>query len=111
VLPPGAIVTTQDPNIADPPDAAAREIRTAFPKARGLHEHAQTLGTASEEATRGGGFDIIPTPSTALPNHQRITQGLFRRGERGASAPLSSRAPDRGLTPPARPEPAFGNRL
>jgi hypothetical protein len=30
------------------------------------------IGSASEEAIRATGFDIIPTPSAALPNHHRI---------------------------------------
>ena len=54
------------------PGAAAQEMRTGLPKAKGLHEQAKTIGTTSEEAIRGAGFDIIPTPSTALPNHHRI---------------------------------------
>jgi hypothetical protein len=58
---------------APTPGDAARDIRTAFPKARGLHEQARTIGTTSEEAIRSAGFDVIPTPSTALPNHHRIT--------------------------------------
>jgi hypothetical protein len=37
-----------------------------------LHGQAKTIGTASEEAIRSVGFDVIPTPSTALPNHHRI---------------------------------------
>lgn len=58
---------------APTPGDAARGIRAAFPKARGLHEQARTIGTASEEAIRSTGFDLIATPSTALPNHHRIT--------------------------------------
>jgi hypothetical protein len=58
---------------APTPDDAAREIRMGFPRARGLHEQAGTIGTTSEEAIRSVGFGIIPTPSAALPNHHRIT--------------------------------------
>jgi hypothetical protein len=57
---------------APTPSAAAREIRTGLPRARMLHEQAKTIGTTSEEAIRSVGFDIIPTPSAALPNHHRI---------------------------------------
>jgi hypothetical protein len=57
---------------APTPDAAAQEIRTGLPKAKALHEQAKTIGSATEEAIRGVGFDVIPTPSTALPNHHRI---------------------------------------
>jgi hypothetical protein len=58
---------------APTPRDAAQEMRTGLPKARGLHEQARTIGTTSEESIRSVGFDIIPTPSTALPNHHRIT--------------------------------------
>jgi len=47
-------------------------MRTGLPKAKGLHEQAKTIGTTSEEAIRRVGFDMIPTPSTALPNHHRL---------------------------------------
>lgn len=57
---------------APTPGAAAQEMRTGLPRAKGLHEQAKTVGTASEEGIRSAGFDIIPTPSTALPNHHRI---------------------------------------
>ena len=57
---------------APTPGAAAREIRTGLPRAKALHKQANTIGTASEEDIRSVGFDIIPSPSTALPNHHRI---------------------------------------
>jgi hypothetical protein len=57
---------------APTPGAAAKELRTGLPRARMLHEQAKTIGTTSEEAIRSVGFDIIPAPSTALPNHHRI---------------------------------------
>jgi hypothetical protein len=54
------------------PDAAAKEIRDGFPKAKGLHEQARTIGSATDESIRVVGFEVIPTPSGALPNHHRI---------------------------------------
>jgi hypothetical protein len=57
---------------APTPGAAAQEIRTGLPRARALHQQARTIGTTSEEAIRSVGFDVIPTPSAALPNHHRI---------------------------------------
>jgi hypothetical protein len=54
------------------PGAAAQEMRTGLPKAKNLHEQAKTIGPASEEAIHAAGFDVIPTPSTVLPNHHRI---------------------------------------
>ena len=57
---------------APTPSAAAGEMRAGLPKARGLHEQAKTIGSASEEALRRAGFDVIPAPSSTLPNHHRI---------------------------------------
>jgi hypothetical protein len=57
---------------APTPGDAAREIKAGFPKAGKLHEQAKTIGTTSEEAIRSVGFDVIPNPSAALPNHHRI---------------------------------------
>lgn len=57
---------------APTPAAAAQEVRTGLPKAKNLHEQAKTIGSASEEAIRAAGFDVIATSSAALPNHHRI---------------------------------------
>jgi hypothetical protein len=54
------------------PGEAARQMRAAFPKAKRLHEEAKTIGSTTEELIRGVGFDIIPAPSAALPNHYRL---------------------------------------
>jgi hypothetical protein len=51
---------------------AAQEMRTGLPKARNLHQQAKTIGSATTEAIRDAGFDVIPTPSGALPHHHRI---------------------------------------
>jgi hypothetical protein len=54
------------------PSDAAAQMRAAFPKAATLNEAAKTVGTISDELVRGAGFDIIPNPTTRLPNHHRI---------------------------------------
>jgi hypothetical protein len=54
------------------PDAAAQEIRAGLPKAKKLHEQARTIGSAAVEAIQNVGFDLIATPSNALPNHYRL---------------------------------------
>ncbi len=54
------------------PGEAAQQVRAALPKAKKLHEAARTMGSTTEELIRGVGFDIIPAPSRALPNHYRI---------------------------------------
>ena len=58
--------------MAPSPSEAAQEMRTGFPRASGLHELAKTIGTASEVDIRNAGFDLLPTPSKALPNHYRL---------------------------------------
>jgi hypothetical protein len=60
---------------ADSPGIAARSIRAAFPKARGLHELSNIVGTTSEEMIRAADFEIIPVPTIAFPNHHRIVHG------------------------------------
>ena len=57
---------------ASTPSDAVREIRSGLPRARDLHALAKTIGTASVGEIRARGFDVIPTPSSALPNHHRI---------------------------------------
>jgi hypothetical protein len=47
-------------------------MRVAFPRAKGLHKMARTVGSTSEELIRSAGFDILRAPSNALPNHYRI---------------------------------------
>lgn len=39
---------------APTPGAAAQEMRTGLPKAKNLHQQAKTVGSATEEAIRGG---------------------------------------------------------
>lgn len=57
---------------ADSPGAAAAAIRAAFPRAQGLQAAAATVGSATEDAVRGAGFDVMPHPTTRFPNHYRI---------------------------------------
>ena len=65
--PPGiSVIKAQTPN------AAAQEIRTGYPKATKLHEHAKTIGSAAIDPIQKAGFDVIPMPSEALPNHHRL---------------------------------------
>jgi hypothetical protein len=54
------------------PGEAARQMRAAFPRAKGLHEAAKTVGLTTEDLIRGAGFDLIHAPSQALTNHYRI---------------------------------------
>jgi hypothetical protein len=54
------------------PGDAANEIRTGLPKATNLHKLAETIGSATREAIRAAGFDVISAPTALLPNHHRI---------------------------------------
>jgi hypothetical protein len=54
------------------PGEAATQVRAAFPKAAGLHVAANTVGSTTEEAIRGAGFDIFANPTGKLPSHHRI---------------------------------------
>jgi hypothetical protein len=65
--PPG-ISVLKAPSAGD----AARQMRAAFPKAKKLHEAAQTVGSTSEASIVSAGFDLIAVPSKALPNHYRL---------------------------------------
>ena len=54
------------------PGEAAAQMRTAFPRAAGLHKAAKTVGSTTEEAIRSVGFESIASPTRKLPNHYRI---------------------------------------
>ena len=69
---------------ADRPEEAAAAIRAAFPKANGLQAAAATVGSATEEAIRDAGFDVIPDPTVRFPNHHRI---IHRDGAAGFNDP------------------------
>jgi hypothetical protein len=56
----------------DTPGEAAAAMRAAFPKAKGLHEAAKTVGSTTEEAIRSVGFDIIPDKTNTFPTHHRV---------------------------------------
>jgi hypothetical protein len=57
---------------ADRPAEAAAAMRAAFPKARGLQTAARTVGSATVEAIRAAGFDVMTDPSATFPNHYRV---------------------------------------
>jgi hypothetical protein len=57
---------------ADAPGEAAAAMRAAFPKAKGLQTAAATVGSATEEAIRATGFDVMPDATARFPNHYRI---------------------------------------
>jgi hypothetical protein len=58
---------------APSPEAAARQVREAFPEAKELHEAAKVVGSTTPEQIRSAGFDLLPNPTRKLPHHHRIT--------------------------------------
>ena len=56
----------------DTPGEAAAAMRAAFPKAKGLHKTAETVGSTTEEAIRSVGFDIMADKTNKFPTHHRI---------------------------------------
>jgi hypothetical protein len=54
------------------PQAAAAQMRRAFPGSRKWRETAHTVGTTTVGALREAGFEIMPDPTTRFPNHARL---------------------------------------
>ena len=54
------------------PQAAAAQMRRAFPGSRKWQETAQTVGTTTAAAIREAGFNVVPDPTTRFPNHARL---------------------------------------
>jgi RHS repeat-associated protein len=56
------------------PQEAAQQMRTALPKATGLHEASKTVGSSTAQQIRDAGFEVVPNPTKKLgDNHVRIT--------------------------------------
>jgi hypothetical protein len=58
------------------PIQAADQMRQAFrdpAKFARLHRDAEVVGSATVEAIRSAGFDVIADPSARFPNHGRLT--------------------------------------
>jgi hypothetical protein len=54
------------------PQAAAAQMRRAFPGSRKWQEIAHTVGTTTAAALREVGVEIVPDPTTRFPNHARL---------------------------------------
>jgi hypothetical protein len=52
--------------------AAAAQMRRAFPGSRKWRRSAHTVGSSTVDAIRQAGFDVIPDPTTRFPNHGRL---------------------------------------
>jgi hypothetical protein len=57
---------------ATTPAEAAKQMRTAYPNATGLHEAAKTVASTTEALIRSVGFDVISNPSRRLAAHHEI---------------------------------------
>lgn len=55
------------------PGEAAAQIREAFPDAPSLHAAARIVASATLEAIRRTGFEIVEKATRHLPNHARLT--------------------------------------
>ena len=67
MIPPGISVLEEESAAA-----AAGQMRAAFPDAARLHESTRVVGSATREAVRAAGFDVLPDPTRRFPNHHRI---------------------------------------
>lgn len=54
------------------PQETAAQMRRVLPGSRKWARQAGTVATATAAAIRAAGFDVIPAPSGALPNHARL---------------------------------------
>jgi hypothetical protein len=54
------------------PQAAAAQMRHAFPGSRKWRETAHTVGTTTAGAIREAGFEVVPDPTIRFPNHARL---------------------------------------
>ena len=62
------------------PQAAAAQMRRAFPRSRKWREAGNTVGTTTAAEIREAGFEIAPDPTTRFPNHARL---IHPRGAAG----------------------------
>ena len=58
--------------VGDSAAVAAGRTKAAFPNAVRLHESARVVGSATREAVRAAGFEVVPDPTRRFPNHHRI---------------------------------------
>jgi hypothetical protein len=56
------------------------QMKTAFPRATGLHEQAKTAGATNVAKIREAGFDVIPDPTKKFPNHGRVVHPQGAQG-------------------------------
>ena len=67
LMPPGISVL-----LGGTPQEAAAQMRQAFPRSRKWVESLQQVGTATVQAIRNAGFEIMIDPTTRFPNHARL---------------------------------------
>lgn len=74
------------------PGEAAEQMRVAFPHATRLLQEAKRIGTATVEAIRRAGFDVISHPTRHFANHARLTHPDGLKGFSDAKLVLLSQA-------------------
>jgi hypothetical protein len=64
--------------VCDTPEQAAEQMRREFPLATRLIEASRTVASATVQAIRRTGFDVIGDPTKRFPNHARLihAQGI-----------------------------------
>ncbi|ETW95576.1 MAG: hypothetical protein ETSY1_30035 [Candidatus Entotheonella factor] len=62
------------------PQAAAAQMRHAFPRSRKWRGTTHTVGTTTAAKIREAGFEIVPDPTMRFPNHARL---IHPQGEMG----------------------------
>jgi hypothetical protein len=67
LVPPGISVL-----LGGTPQAAADQMRQAFPRSQKWHEAARIVATTTAAAIRAIGFEIVPDPTARFPNHARL---------------------------------------
>ena len=67
LVPPGISVFQ-----ATDPEVIQTQIRQAFPNATRLIADAKTIATATVDAIRQAGFEVMPNPTRHFPNHARL---------------------------------------
>ena len=67
---------------ADTPEFVAQRIREEFPCATRLIEASRVIASATIQAIRGAGFDVISDPTRRFENHARL---IHPRGAAGFS--------------------------
>lgn len=74
------------------PQAAAGQMRRAFPGSRKWRQTAGTVASATADALRKAGFEVIPDPTSRFPNHGRLIHPAGAAGFTDANLAVLAKA-------------------